>query len=98
MGAYTDRIVVEGTRIYALVELDDYATTQSTGGEVRKIYWVLPYPADAEAPVNASTPWKNYPGWNSDTFKVIDITNFEEEVALNWVLQDKTGVLRDPNS
>ena len=38
MGAYTDRIVAEGTKVYALVELDDYNTTLSTGGIVIDIY------------------------------------------------------------
>ena len=98
MGFYTDNIVAPGTKIYALVELDDYNTTHSTGGIVVKIYWVLPYPEDASNPVNVNTPWKDYPGWDSSRFKTVEITNSNEEVHIGWILQDKTGVLRDPNS
>ncbi len=91
MGAYTDRIVAEGTRIYALVELDDYNTTHSTGGIVQKIYWVLPGSPDM-------TPWKTDYDWSSGNYTTVDITTAEIEVKIGWIMQDKTGVLREPNS
>lgn len=91
MGAYTDRIVAEGTKVYALVELDDYNTTLSTGGIVIDIYWILPG-------ADKLTPWEDDYNWSSGNFKAIDITESEVEVEKGWILQDKTNVLRHPNS
>lgn len=98
MGAYTNRIVADGTKIYALVELDDYNKTHSTGGIVKKIYWVLPMDDAASAPINHFTPWKNDVIWSKDKYKVIDITNYEYEVFPNYILHDKSNVIKSPNS
>jgi len=98
MGAYTNLIVAKGTKIYALVEVDDYATTKSTGGIVKKIYWVLPLTNSEGADVNYFTPWKKEYDCNSGKYKAIEITNYEKEVFVGWIMQDKTGELRDPNS
>lgn len=97
MGAYTDFIQVDGTAIYALVKKDDYATTRSTGGIVEHIYWVLPR-TEVGAPTNYFEPWKNDYDWDSGNYEVIDITESENTVKPGWILQDKTRVLRDPNS
>jgi hypothetical protein len=98
MGAYTNLIVAKGTKIYALVELDDYATTKSTGGIVKKIYWVLPLENPEDAAANYFTPWKKEYDWDSGKYKAIEVTNYRKEVFVNWIMQDKTGELRDPNS
>ena len=91
MGAFTDFIVTEGTKIYALVELDDYATTKSTGGVVQKVYWILPGQAN-------QTPWNDDYDMDSNNYKTIEVTNHEDFVKKGFILQDKTNVLRDPNS
>ena len=91
MGFYTDNIVAPGTKIYALVELDDYATTHSTGGCVVKIYWILPGSPDM-------TPWTTDYDWSSGNFKTVEITDSDDEVKIGWIYADKTGILRDQNS
>lgn len=98
MGAYTNRIVADGTKIYALVELDDYNTTHSTGGIVKKIYWVLPMYDVASIPVNHFTPWKSDVKWDNNKYKVVDITDYEYEVFSNYILHDKSSVIKSPNS
>ena len=68
----------------ALVKLDP-PETNSTGGVVEKIiYWH----GDTDDVGHDPYPYKNTAG-----YKCIE----SAEAEAGWILQDKTGVLRDPN-
>ena len=101
MGAFTDKIVAEGTKIYALVKLDDYATTRSTGGVVDRVYWVLPRDPSEDPsvrPENWDAPWKNDYVMDDSKYKAVEVTDHESLVTQGFIYADKTGVIRDPNS
>lgn len=75
--------ILEKQRI-ALVKLDP-PESNSTGGVVEKI---IIWHGDTNDLGHDPYPYKNTPG-----YKCIP----SEEAEAGWILQDKTGVLRDPN-
>ena len=77
----------------ALVKMDDYATTASTGGIVEEII-TMDTKLDEEA-AERGTTYEYAVGKNEPEYKMVDC---DETVKVGWIYQDKTGVLRDPNS
>ena len=72
------------TQRIALVKLDP-SESNSTGGVVEKI---VIWGGDENDIGHDPYPYKNTAG-----YKCIP----SDEAEVNWILQDKTGVLRDPN-
>ena len=77
----------------ALVKMDDYATTASTGGIVEDII-TIDTELDEEAAARGTT-YEYAVGKNEPEYKMVDC---DETVKVGWIYQDKTGELRDPNS
>ena len=75
--------------ITAVVKLDP-VDTGSTGGVVEHCFLQM---ADGVEENGYSFPWRSYES-NAD-YKVIE--NCSDNVKIGWILQDKTGVIRDPN-
>ena len=85
----------------ALVKMDDYATTASTGGIVEQIIitdTVLDEQTDLGVDQLGNKVEKyDYVGDKTEAngYKFIPCA---DEVQVGWIYQDKTGELRDPNS
>lgn len=77
----------------ALVRMDDYATTASTGGIVEDVI-TMDTTLDDEAAARGTT-YEYAVGKNEPEYKLVDC---DSTVKVGWIYQDKTGVLRDPNS
>ena len=75
--------------ITAVVKLDP-VDTGSTGGIVEHAFLVM---ENAKEENGYQFPWRAYES-NAD-YKVIE--NCSDNVKIGWILQDRTGVLRDPN-
>jgi hypothetical protein len=85
----------------ALIKMDDYATTASTGGIVERII-ITDTVLDEQTGLTdqAGNPLSNgydYVGDKTEAngYKFIPCA---DEVQEGWIYQDKTGELRDPNS
>ena len=76
--------------ITAVVKMDP-ADTYSTGGVVEHVFLDM---EDGKEEDGYQFPWRAYES-NND-YKVINSAS--DDVKVGWILQDKTGVLRDPNS
>ena len=75
--------------ITAVVKLDPI-NTGSTGGVVEQIF------VQMESGIEENEyqfPWRTYE--SNSAYKVVE--NCSDDVKIGWILQDKTGVLRDPN-
>ena len=81
------------TSLKALVKMDDYATTASTGGVVEQIITIDTVLDELAA--ERGTTYEYAVGKNEPEYKMVDC---DETVKVGWIYQDKTGVLRDPNS
>ena len=85
----------------ALIKMDDYATTASTGGIVEQIIitdTVLDEQTDLGVDQLGNKVEKyDYVGDKTEAngYKFIPCA---DEVQVGWIYQDKTGELRDPNS
>jgi len=74
----------------AVVKLDP-TDTYSTGGVVEHVFINMENGVEEDG---YKFPWRTYE--SDSAYKVI--TNATDNVKVGWILQDKTGVLRDPNS
>ena len=74
----------------AVVKMDP-ADTYSTGGVVEDVFIHMEGGVEENG---YKFPWRAYES-NND-YKVIE--DATDNVKIGWILQDKTGVLRDPNS
>ena len=81
------------TSLKALVKMDDYATTASTGGVVEQIITIDTVLDELAA--ERGTTYEYAVGKNEPEYKMVDC---DETVKVGWIYQDKTGELRDPNS
>ena len=84
----------------ALIKMDDYATTASTGGIVERIIitdTVLDEQTGLTDQAGNPLPKYDYVGDKTEAngYKFIPCA---DEVQEGWIYQDKTGALRDPNS
>ena len=73
----------------AVVKLDP-ADTYSTGGIVEHVFVHMEGGVEHD---DYKFPWRQY---EISGYKVIE--DATDDVKVGWILQDKTGVLRDPNS
>ena len=73
----------------AVVKLDP-ADTYSTGGIVEHVFIHMEGGVEQD---DYKFPWRQY---EISGYKVIE--DATDDVKVGWILQDKTGVLRDPNS
>jgi hypothetical protein len=99
IGSHNESLSSVGSKIKRVV------TGKSAGEEIQKLSQsqqdrltelYRENPEDAAA--NYFTPWKKEYDWDSGKYKAIEVTNYRKEVFVNWIMQDKTGELRDPNS
>ena len=81
-------------KYYAVLDMDDYFATKSTGGIVKDVVYI-----------KEGTPENIIRQNNVNSYQLGDLTKtifIDEEtyhqVKIGWIYQDKTHILRDPNS
>jgi hypothetical protein len=90
--SFLEEVKMAKTR-HALVKMDDYATTYSTGGVVERII-VKDSVLDDEAIAEGRDGYEYCPGKEEPEYKLIPCG---DDVAEGWIYTDKTNVFVNSN-
>lgn len=81
-------------KYYAVLDMDDYSTTQSSGGIVKDI---VQHKDGTDENTIRQTNVNSYRLGDAEKTISIDEETYNQ-AKVGWIYQDKTNLLRDPNS